>query len=371
MRNSNSAERKLDERGQIVLSAIINEHLVTGEPVGSRAIAGTAGWSSATVRHVMAELEEADLVEQPHTSAGRVPTDKGYRYYVDHNLTGGAPRLSRTDQTAISRVLARRGGAHAEVNLGGDAPLRLMERVSHLLSELSENVGIVVSPRPSSSNRLQHIEFVNLTDNRILVVLVFSPNIVQNRIVRLDEQLAQDELEQTARYLNAEFGGKTLAQIRAEILILMREEKSLYDKLLRNAALLFEHSLTDETDAGDVYIDGASNILAKPDFADLLRLRELLRTLEEKSRVVKILDECINRESLFGDVHIAIGRENVAPSMQNCALITTSYRIGTGDARGTLGVVGPMRIEYARMMAVVNYVARNIERMLREESLSG
>jgi len=249
-------------------------------------------------------------------------------------------------------------------------PLRLMEQVSHLLSELSESVGIVVSPRPSANNRLQHIEFVQLTDARILVVIVFSPNIVQNRLVRLDEALTQDELERTAKYLNAEFSGKTLSQIRAEILALMREERSLYDKLLRNAAVLCERSLAsdDEAEAGDVYVDGASNILAKPDFADIVRLRDLLRTLEEKSRVVRILDECINRESPFGDVHLTIGRENLAPAMQNCTLITASYRIGSGDARGTLGVVGPMRIEYARMMAVVNYVARQVERMLHDES---
>lgn len=363
MRNSNSAAGKLDERGQIVLSAIIAEHLVTGEPVGSRVVAGTAGWSSATVRNVMAELEDADLVEQPHTSAGRVPTDKGYRFYVDHRLTEAA-RLSRADQAQINRALAR---ALPEAS---DAPLRLMEQVSHLLSEVSENVGIVVSPRPSANNRLQHIEFVHLTDARILVVLVFSPNIVQNRLVRLDEELTQDELERTARYLNAEFSGKTLAQIRTEIFALMQEEKTLYDKLLRTAAMLCERSLgsDDAAETSDVYVDGASNILAKPDFADIARLRELFRTLEEKSRVVKILDECINRETAFGDVHVAIGRENLAPAMRNCALITASYRTGAGDARGTLGVVGPMRIEYARMMAVVNYVARHVERMLRDET---
>jgi heat-inducible transcriptional repressor len=364
MRNSNSAVGKLDERGQMVLSAIINEHLVTGEPVGSRVVAETAGWSSATVRNVMAELEDADLVEQPHTSAGRVPTDKGYRYYLDHSFgTGATGLLSYADQMRINRELA-----HALLE-SGDMSLRLMEQVSHLLSQLSENVGIVVSPRPSGNNRLQHIEFVQLSDGRILVVLVYSPNIVQNRLVRFEEEITQDELERAARYLNAEFSGKALTQIRAEILALMREEKTLYDKLLRNAALLCERSLanTDANETGDVFIDGASNILIKPDFADRVRLSELLRTLEEKSRVVKILDECINRESLFGDVHVTVGRENLAPSMQNCALITASYKMGDGDARGTLGVVGPMRIEYARMMAVVNYVSQHVERMLRDE----
>ncbi|MDQ3255054.1 MAG: heat-inducible transcriptional repressor HrcA [Acidobacteriota bacterium] len=349
-------------RAQAVLSAIIKEHLRTGEPVGSRTVAekcaGVAGWSSATIRNVMGELEEAGLVEQPHTSAGRVPTDKGYRFYVDHLV--GNTRLSRADVTAIDRAL---GASSGESNI---SPGRLMERVSHLLSELSENVGIVVSPS-LADNRLQHIEFLQLADDRILVVLVFAPNIIQNKIVRIDERLSQDDLERTARYLNAEFSGKSLSTIRSEILAMMCEEKALYDRLLCNAALLCERSLAgEEAEAGEVYVDGASNILAKSDFADIERLRDLFRTFEAKSRLVKILNECIARDAAFGDVHVVIGREHTTPSMHYCTLISTPYRIGSGETIGTLSVVGPMRIEYARTMAVVNYVARIVERMLRE-----
>ena len=362
------AEKSPDARGQAVLSAIIKEHLATGEPVGSRTVAEyfarTTGWSSATIRNVMAELEEAGLLEQPHTSAGRVPTDKGYRFYVDHLV--GKARLSRADLAAIDHSLGitqhPREGRRAVTG-------HLMERVSHLLSELSENVGIAVSPS-LADNRLQHIEFMRLGDGRILVVLVFSQHVVQNKVIRIDEPLGQEELERTARYLNADFSGKSLLTIRAEILALMQEEKALYDTLLRNAALLCERSLEgEETTTGEVYIDGASNILIKPDFADVERLRELFRTFEEKSRLVKILNECIAREDCaFGDVHVLIGREHTAPAMQRCALITAPYRIGAGEAFGSLGIVGPVRIEYARTMAVVNYVARLVERMLREET---
>ncbi len=349
-------------RAQAVLSAIIKEHLRTGEPVGSRTVAekcaGVAGWSSATIRNVMGELEEAGLVEQPHTSAGRVPTDRGYRFHVDHLV--GNTRLSRADVVAIDRAL---GASSGESSI---SPGRLMERVSHLLSELSENVGIVVSPS-LADNRLQHIEFLHLADDRILVVLVFAPNIIQNKIVRIDERLSQDDLERTARYLNAEFSGKSLSTIRSEILAMMCEEKALYDRLLCNAALLCERSLAgEEAEAGEVYVDGASNILAKSDFADIERLRDLFRTFEAKSRLVKILNECIARDAAFGDVHVVIGREHTTPSMHYCTLISTPYRIGSGETIGTLSVVGPMRIEYARTMAVVNYVARIVERMLRE-----
>ena len=352
-----------DARGQAVLAAIIKEHLRTGEPVASRSIAGRfaggAGWSPATIRNVMAELEEHGLVEQPHTSAGRVPTDKGYRFYVDHFI--GDARLSRADISAIDRGLGLSGEA-------GQQPSRLMERVSHVLSELSENVGIVVSP-PVADSRLEHIEFLQLADGRILVVLVLAPNVVQNKIIRVDEPLTQEELERAARYLNAEFSGKTLQTIRAEVLALMGEEKALYDRLLRNAVLLFERGLGGgDEETGNVYIDGASNILAKPDFSDVERLRELFRTFEAKSRLVKILNECIAREPVFGDVHVVIGREHSAPQLRSCALITAPYRLGEGFVTGTVGVVGPMRLEYARTMAAVNYIARLVERVLREEA---
>jgi heat-inducible transcriptional repressor len=352
-------------RGQAVLSAIIKEHLRTGEPVGSRTIsdrfAHATGWSPATIRNVMGELEEAGLVEQPHTSAGRVPTDKGYRFYVDHMV--GDARLSRADMAAIDRTLGLPAG---DAPRGDLRPDRLMERVSHLLSELSENVGIVVSP-PLGDNRLQHIEFMQLADGRILVVLIFPSNVVQNKIIRVDYPFEQEELDRTARYLNAEFSGKSLQEIRAEILAMMREEQALYDRLLTNAVLLCERSLEgEEAEAGEVYVDGASNIIAKPDFSDVERLRELFRTFEAKSRLVKILNECIAREAVFGDVHVVIGREHTAPSLQSCALITAPYRLGEGPAAGTLGVVGPVRIEYARMMAMVNYIARLVERVLRD-----
>ena len=352
-----------DARGQAVLATIIKEHLRTGEPVGSRAIserfAGGAGWSPATIRNVMAELEEHGLVEQPHTSAGRVPTDLGYRFYVDHFI--GDARLSRADINAIDQTL----GAERDA---GTRHGRLMEKVSHVLSELSENVGIVVSP-PFADNRLEHIEFLQLSDGRILVVLVFASSVVQNKIIRIDEPLTEEELERAARYLNTEFGGKSLQTIRAEVIALMREEKALYDRLLRNAVMLFERSVeADDAETGDVYIDGASNILAKPDFADVERLRELFRTFEAKSRLVKILNECIAGEPVFGDVHVVIGREHSAPSLQSCALITAPYRLGPGFVAGTVGVVGPMRLEYARTIAAVNYIARLVERVLREDA---
>lgn len=365
-RDSNQKDEKKthvpDNRGQVILSAIINEHLVSGEPIGSKIIAekfaNVSGLSSATIRNVMSDLEDFGLLEQPHTSAGRVPTDKGYRFFVDNLL--GVLSLSNEDLRMINEELGL-----SESN----SPDRLMEKTSHLLSALSNNVGIVVSPS-LAKDRLQHIEFVNLSEKRILVILVSAPNIVHNKIIRLKETFTNEELERTARYLNVEFIGKSLAEIRSAILKLMHEETALFDKLLQTAMIICSQSIESEADnLGDIYVDGTSNILTKPDFADMERLRQLIRTIEEKSRLVQILTECIARDaSLRGNVQVVIGSENSASSLQNCTLITAPYRIGNGEAMGTLSVLGPTRIEYARMISIVSYVAKILEKLVMQEN---
>lgn len=357
----------LGARAQEILSAIIGEHLLTGEPVGSKILAERfakyAGMSAATIRNVMCELEDAGLLEQPHTSAGRVPTNKGYRYYVDNLL--GVLSLSDEDLKLINHEL---GLNEFDAR---DKSEQLMERTSKLLSALSENVGIVVSPS-LAQDRLQHIEFVGLSERRVLVVMVSAPNIVHNKIIRLNEALPQAELDRTARYLNIEFAGKSLAIIRAEILRLMHEEKALFDKLLQTAMLLCSQSIENETDNfGEIYINGTSNFFAKPDFSNFERLREMLRTIEEKSRLVQILNECLARDlasSISGSresgVQVVIGSENPTFSLQNCTLITAPYHNVGGAAIGTLSVLGPTRIEYARTIAIVGYVAKMLEKMI-------
>lgn len=354
-----------DSRGQIILSAIINEHLISGEPVGSKTIAdkfaNASGLSSASIRNVMGDLEEMGFLEQPHTSAGRIPTDAGYRFYVDNLM--GVLSISNEDIRVISDEFGLKELETA------DTPDRLMERTSQLLSALSNNVGIVVSPS-LANDRLQHIEFVNLSDNRVLVILVSAPNIVHNKIIRLKISFSNDELDRTARYLNTEFGGKSLAEIRAAIMSLMHEEKALFDKLLQTAVILCSQSIEDEEDnLGEIFVDGTSNILSKSDFADLERLRELLRTIGEKTRLMQILNECVVLDSSAqGNVQVVIGSENSTPSFQNCTLITAPYRIGDSSAMGTLSVLGPTRIEYARMISIVSYVARVLEKMMVEKT---
>jgi heat-inducible transcriptional repressor len=235
-----------------------------------------------------------------------------------------------------------------------------MERASHLLSQASQHVGLVVPPAPGQE-ALQQIEFVRLSDGRILVITASQTGMVQHRVIRIDTPISQDELDRTARYLSDAYRGYTLTAIRAALLAQMSEEKALYDTLLRTAILVCESGLADTADAG-VYVDGTVTIIDKPDFADTERLRGLFRMFEEKSRLVKILNECLSTQAGSG-VRIQIGAENRTPDLQGCSIVASPFQVGEW-AFGGIGVVGPTRMEYARVIGIVDYVARLVERVL-------
>ena len=353
-----SSTDALDERSREMLALLIRAHISKGEPVGSRTISKltSEGLSSATVRNIIADLEEAGYLEQPHTSAGRIPTDKGYRFYVDHILE--KTRLSESDENTIQLGLFGDGRPNAE---------QLLSRASGLLSRFSDNVGIVVLPSLSHAP-VKHLEFVRLSDDQILVITVSRNGIVQDRLIRVAESFTQDELDRTARYVNSNFADMSLLAIRAELLKRMTEEKALYDRLLQNAILLCESGLEGQPQSQrEVFVEGTSNIITKSDFADTERMRELFRIFEEKTRLVKLLNECV--APLTQSVGVRIGGETSIPGLQGCAVITSSYSSGD-QLLGSLGVVGPMRMEYARTMSVVSYIARILERALSETSES-
>lgn len=330
------------------MAAVVRTHIATGEPVGSFTLArqSSEGLSSATIRNICSELEEEGYLTHPHTSAGRVPTDKGYRYYVDHLM--GARKPSRSEAARITDSLLD------EESLS--SPEKLVERTGALLSQLSGNVGIVILPSPSQEP-LHHIEFVKLADRRILVITVSSSGRVQDLVIRVDADFSQDELNSTARYLAENFRGWTLPDIRDELLRRMSEEKALYDRLLKNALMLCGQGLQ-KVDHPDVFIEGASNILAKPDFADTERLRALLRMLEQKSRIVKILNEYIGRAR--HSVIVRIGSENRIPDLRGCTVIASPCF----HAGGAIGILGPTRIEYDRLIGLVEYMAKLFSRAL-------
>jgi len=348
-----SVEFNFDDRSREILTAAIRLYVETGEPVGSRTLSRLSKerLSPATIRNIMADLEDAGYLLQPHTSAGRVPTDKGYRFYVDNLI--GQHRLSRQDEARIHR-----GMVDDETLLRTE---RLMERTSRLLSQVSNNIGIVVTPSPAQET-VQQIDFVRLVDGRVLVVTVGSTGTVQDRVIRCDVEFAQEELDRTAQFITQNFHGRTLTDIRDQLIARMSEEKALYDKLLQTAILVCDRSIAATGTEGGVYVEGATKIIDMPDFADTERMRELFRMFEEKSRFVKILNECI-AEQPWGSVRIQIGSENRSPGLRNCALVVSPLHIGERVVGG-LGVVGPTRMEYARVISIVGYVAKLFERVL-------
>jgi heat-inducible transcriptional repressor len=304
-------------------------------------------FSPATIRNVMADLEDEGYLAQPHTSAGRIPSEKGYRFYVDHLADSG--RLSKSDERYISRMLAE-----------SDSPEDVMSRASIVLSTISKNVGIVIAP-PMGATVLKHIEFLDLSDGKILVIFVSTSGVVQRKLIRVGERYTQEELDKAGRYLVEKFSGKTLTEIRNELLRMMQAERSLFDRML-SLLQTWGETLGQPASAEGIYLQGATNIINQPEFADVERMRMLFQMFEEKGRLVKILNECIASSPPEG-VRIVIGSELGVPDMREFTLITASYA-STDHTTGFLGIIGPTRMEYERGISIVEYLGRLVGEMI-------
>jgi heat-inducible transcriptional repressor len=340
----------LPKRDREILVALIRQFISRGFPVGSKALAAQSPepLSSATIRSVLADLEASGFLEQPHVSAGRVPTEKAYRFYVDCVVAGS--RLTPDTEKYIEQTLSS-DAEHLE---------RLMVKASHTLSEVSYNVGLVLAPA-LEEKLLEHIKFVNLPDRRVLVVIVSKPDLVENRVVRVDDEFTQEELDQAANFLNTEFRGWSLGTIRLEIFRHIEAQKSLCDRLLKNVATLFTWGALSEEETGPLFVDGTAKILERPEFADVQKIRQLVKTLEEKAKLVRILGACLQKPE--AGVRILIGRENSEQQMHHCALVVAPLHYRQ-RAVGALGVVGPIRMDYDRAISTVDYVAHLCSRLL-------
>ena len=342
--------RQLDERPGDILRLIIRSYVTSGEPVGSRTLAKLMEWrlSPATIRNIMSDLEEEGYLSQPHTSAGRIPSEKAYRFYVDNLAESG--RLSKSDERYISRMLYE-----------SESPEDVMSRASVVLSRISKNVGIVVAP-PMAATVLKHIEFVDLTDGKILVIFVSTSGSLQRKLIRVTERYTQEELDRASRYLVEKFSGKTLTDIRNELLHMMQAERALFDRML-SLLQTWRDSLEQESVSADsVYLQGTANIISQPEFADVERMRMLFQMFEEKGRLVKILNECISASSSEA-VKIAIGSELGVPDMRDFTLITSSYA-SMDHTTGFLGIIGPIRMEYERGISIVGYLGRRVSEII-------
>ena len=343
----------LSDRPRRILATLVRAYIETGEPVASGILAHRAGLnlSSATVRNVLAQLEEMGYVWQPHTSAGRVPTDVGYRCYVDMLLEGRRPTK---DVSAVEARLRQEAG---------DAPLMddLLSSTSHVLSEASKSVGFAIAP-PNAQALFQRIEFVPLSGSRILVVVVASGNQVSQKTVDIGEAVTGSELVQAANFLNSEFSGRTLEEVRNGVVERLKEERSLYDQLLGLALRLASSSFENLERPTAVYIDGASSLLEEVVQASGISaatLRALLRMVEEKQRLVRMLTEYIDGPGLT----VVIGAEHNDPELRPFSLIAATYF--DGRSTGTVGVIGPTRMRYSKAISVVDIAALAVARVLR------
>jgi heat-inducible transcriptional repressor len=342
----------IGEREREILTAIVETFIATGDPVGSRTLARSnrEGLSPATIRNVMADLADAGFLEQPHTSAGRVPSTEAYRYYVEQ-LTGKASlseSLSSEDQGMIQESL--HGVSDVE---------EFLERTSHVLSLISHNVGVTVAIG-GPKNALEHVYFSRLGDQKVLAVLVTRSGLVRDRVLRLD--LPQADLDAAARFINENFRGWTMEAMRTELARRLEQERSEYDRLMASVEQLYRQgALAADEIAQVVFVEGASNLVTGEQ--DSKRLQELLHALEEKQKIVKLLGAYLDAKQEA--VRVVIGLDEALPSMRNFVLIGAPARVGD-DVMGSLAVIGPTRIDYQHTMTAVSYIARLFDKILNE-----
>lgn len=362
-------EARVSPRERLVLTAIIELYIATGEPVASQAVAhyfaNKEGLSSATIRNVMATLGDSGLLEQPHTSAGRVPTASAFRYYVEQ-ITRPETQLGRMPgiglgsgaQGAIPLSEERRGQIEESFS-GVSSSNEYLERTSHVLALISSGLGVALASG-TAEQVLEHIHFSRLSAGRVLVVLVTQAGAVLDRVLVLDREMTHLELETAARYLNESFHGWPIDRIRLEITRRMEEERAAYNQMLTAVEELCRKGALAVAETGSViYVDGMSNLIAAE--VDRERLRQMLFALEAKQRLVELLTAYVDGRQQ--EVRVVVGLDEASPAMQDLVLIGAPARLG-GASLGTVAVIAPTRIQYQEMIQAVRYVARLSERIL-------
>lgn len=346
------SDKPINERAGNLLKTLVEQYIRDGEPVGSRTLAQASGMglSSATIRNVMADLEDMGLVVAPHTSAGRIPTVQGLRLFVDSLLTPHA--LNETELAQISRQLS----AHASANQ------ELLETASTLLSEMSHMAGLVTVPRRDSAC-LRQIEFLPLSDRRVLAILVVNQREVENRVLETHRDYSREELEKAANYLNQRFRGLDLAQVREALVMDLKTARERMDRAMEDSIRMAERALAQPDEANDYVVAGQTNLMGFADFSDVERLRALFDAFGEKRELLRLLDNTLVGEG----VRIFIGDESGYQVLDGCSVVTAPYTVD-GEVIGSLGVIGPTRMDYHRIIPIVQFTAATLGSVLKSRN---
>ena len=332
----------LNERTQHLLRTLVERYIRNGQPVGSRTLARDAGLdlSPATVRNVMADLEELGYLRAPHTSAGRVPTARGYRFFIDA-LLHLKPLESQEVESLRRRI---------------DQPVRdgaeLARSVSDLLSGITHLVGVVMLPRRKTTT-LRQVEFLPLAENRVLVILVLNAQEVQNRVIQTRRPYSAAELQQAAHYLNQQFTGQDIHQVRESLLRDLREARDSLDRLMQTVVEMAEQTFETEQNGQDYVVAGQTQLMQYADLSDLDKLRQLFEVFNQKRGLLHLFDQCLHADG----VQIFIGKESGFEALEDCSVVTAPYSV-EGRVLGVLGVIGPTRMAYDRVIPVVDVTAR-------------
>ena len=342
---------ELNERSQNILEAIVEDYIVSAEPIGSRAITRRHSFnlSPATVRNVMSDLEEMGFLCSPHTSAGRIPTEKGFHYYIDSLLQ--VRDLSKAEESKLRKNYRFKSMKMEDI----------MQEVGRVMSGLSNYTGLVMAPK-FASTVFRQIEFLRLSQGRLLVIYVSESGLVQNKVIKADPSLQQRDLEQISNYLNRELNGMSIQAVREKIARELKTERARYDQLQKRALRISSAALQDESE-DLLFVSGTSLMLEQPEFSTPEQMKRIIQTLESKKILVDLLDRSQDAQG----VQIFIGSQNQNSEIHGCSLITSKFSNQKG-AVGTLGVIGPVRMDYSQVIPIVDFTAQLVSRILEREA---
>jgi heat-inducible transcriptional repressor len=334
----------MDDRAKLLLKALIERYIADGQPIGSRTLSKASGLdlSAATIRNVMSDLEELGLIASPHTSAGRIPTARGYRLFVDTMLT------------------ADQSGMQMPSSIAADQPQRVISNAAHLLSSLSQFVGVVIAPRKTSVFR--HIEFLRLSEKRILVIIVAPDGDVQNRVIFTESDYTQSQLVEAANFLNANYAGLELEQVRTRLKAEVEQLQGEIAQLMQAAVQVSSEAL--QSEEAEVVVSGERNLLEVSDFSqDLTHLRRAFNLFEQKAQLLRLLDVSSQAQG----VRIYIGGESQVVPVEELSVVSAPYQVD-GQVVGRLAVIGPTRMPYERMIQIVDITSKLVGHALSHPS---